>query len=171
MRHERRFQAAQQTALATTALMRKLNPKNNVYLSAFSDSLREISSLQLKKNVSPGGGTRTDYALKWLREKLEDSGPSIAYLITDGRPEWHGDDNDLVDMCVEEAKKFANNPYLMLRIFLIDGNEGTEKIIRRIGAAAGKSTKVIPVKNYEFSNGMIKDIANVINQMYAIEEF
>jgi len=95
---------------------------------------------------------------------LSDSGPSIAYLITDGDPNH-------LEETVASAKKFTNHPNVMLRIFLIDGNKETEGKIRKIGRAAGPPTKVIPVKNYQLSGGVIRDVAKAISEMYSIDQF
>ena len=60
---------------------------------------------------------------------------------------------------------------MLLRIFLIDGDQETENIVRKMGRAAGYKTKVVPIKNYEFENGMIRDIREAMTEMYDIGEF
>lgn len=164
MAHRGRWAAAQKTTLATHALMRKLNPRNVTHLAVYNGNVTQVSSKDIMCNVQPYNGTQTDLALQWLLEKLKNSGPSLAYLVTDGLP------ND-VGAAAAVAKKFADVPYIKLRIFLIDGSEESEAAIRSIGNAAGRGTKVIPVKNYEFAGGMIKDISKALGEMYDIERF
>ncbi len=159
-----RFVVAQKAALALSALMRRLNEKNNTYLSVFNVSLEQVTSLQLLREVNPAGGTLTELAIDWLIETLENSRPSIAYLMTDGLPNH-------IEATVQAARKFRDHPYIMLRIFLIDGDDESEPIIRQIGRAAGPQTKVIPVKNYQLPNGLIKDLSQAIKGMYSVNTF
>ncbi len=165
-----RFEMIKKTSLATHSLMRKLNPKNSVYMSHFNNENHPISTTDLIKNVYPGGGTRIDLALDWLLDTLKDHGPSLAYLITDGEP-TAPDGFDPVKLCCDVARKFPLYPNVMLRIWLIDGNKSTEEKIRKIGLAAGRTTKVIPVKNYMLANGMIKDVSDSFREMYDIDKF
>jgi len=164
MEENDRFEIAKKTALATNALMRKLNPKNSTYLAHFRDRVHEVSSLELLNKVRPTNGTNTHLAIKWLLNTLKDRGPSIAYLITDGYP------ND-VGAAEKEAKNFHAYPNVLLRIFLIDGDKTSEDIVRQVGKAAGPGTKVIPVKNYQLAGGLIRDVSAAIKGMYAISEF
>jgi hypothetical protein len=159
-----RFKVAQKTTLAMHALMRRMNPRNNTYLSEYNYAVHERTTADLMTKVKPDGGTNTHLALDWLIRKLEDSGPALAYLITDGEPNY-------VDEAVNSAKRFQQHPHLKLRIFLIDGNIRTEKIVRLIGRAAGPETKVIPVSNYQLAGGAIRDISTAINGMYDIGSF
>ncbi len=161
MDENNRFVVAKKTALATVALMRKLNPKNQTYLSHFNGGVYPVTSSDLIRSVNPYNGTATELALGWLLNTLSDSMLSIAYLITDGDP------NRLEDT-IATAKKFNNYPNVLLRIFLIDGNKETEEKIWKIGRAAGPATKVVPVKNYQLSGGVIRDISKAIGDMYSI---
>ncbi len=164
MRDDGRFSVGQKTALALSALMRRMNPRNNTYLSVFNYHLEPVTSLKLLREVKPDGGTLTELALEWLIGTLKDSRPSIAYLMTDGRP-------NNIEATVMAARKFRDYPNILLRIFLIDGDAESEEIIRQIGRAAGPSTKVIPVKNYQLPSGLIKEISQAIKGMYAIDAF
>ncbi len=162
MRQHSRMDAARKTALATSALMRRLNPKNNSYLASYSDELSEISSRDLL-DLRAEGNTSTDLALKWLIEKLKDKGPSLAYLVTDGVP-WP---ESALKNSLKIAQEFKKYP-IMLRVFLIDGEPKAREIIRDIGNAAGKNTKVICVDNYELAGGVIRNIGESIKgMMYA----
>lgn len=163
-----RFQVAQKTALAMNALMRQLNPKNETYLGHFNSGVWDISAADLMKRVRPDGWTYTHQALDWLISKLQDRGPSMAYLITDGEPAGF---SDAIDTTIKTAMRFQEHPYISLRIFLIDGDANTEDNVRRIGQAAGPRTKVIPVKNYELGSGVIRDVSQCIREMYDIGEF
>src|SRR3989344_6098631 len=101
--------------------MRQLNPRNHTYLSVYSDLVEELRAAELLREMKAGGGTRTELALDWMRGKLEKSGPSFAYLITDGDP------ND-VPATIAAASQYRGLP-IFLRIILIDGDERTEGII------------------------------------------
>ncbi len=163
MENNNRWAVARKTSLATRALMRRLSPNNQSYFACFSNNIYEMTPVELM-NSSPGGGTNTDLALKWLLNKLQGRGPSIAYLATDGAPSVD------IDRVVKAAGMFRDHPYIKLRIILIDGDENTEDITRKIGKAAG-DTKVIPVKNYQLPGGMLRDISEVIGGMYDIDRF
>jgi uncharacterized protein with von Willebrand factor type A (vWA) domain len=160
---------AKETGLAYNGMMRRLNPNNNSYIAIFNDWLREVSSADLIKNISPEGITRTDLALEWMLEKLAPQGIGVANLITDGEPYHHY--MDVVEACIDIASRYRDFPHIYLRIFLVDGNEKTESIIRRIGEAAGPSTKVIPIKNYELKEGVFLNFADTLSDMYYIEDF
>ncbi len=162
-----RFEIEQKTAMALHALMRRLNPDNHTCLAHYNYSVEQISTEQLR-HVSPNGATATDLALEWLLETLKDSGPSMAYLLTDGRPEGNG---DIIGRTVKAAARFQQYPQVLLRIFLIDGDAETEGIMRKVGLAAGTATKLMPVKNYELAGGLIRDVPGLFRQMYAIAEF
>lgn len=164
MRDNNRFYIAKKTTLALHALMRKLNPENKTYLSQFTDNLSEITTAELMKMGNAEGRTATEKALDWLINKLEGNGPALAYLITDGDP------NDL-SATIKAARNYSAHPQIQLRIFLVDGDSCTEDKIRKIGKAAGNSTKVIPVKNYQLANGLIKDVSKAIGNMYSISYF
>lgn len=158
-----RFVVARKAAFATAALMRQLNPRNQTYFSVFRDAVEELTALDMLRAMKAGGGTRTELALDWMRGKLQDSGPSFAYLITDGDP-------NSPDQAIAAAAKYRGLP-IFLRIFLIDGNAHTEGIIREIGKAAGPQTKVLPVKDYQMGSGMLRDIAQSLKGMYDITHF
>ncbi len=161
MDENNRFVVAKKTALATSSLMRKLNSKNKTYLSHFNGGVYPVTSSDLIRSVNPYNGTATELALGWLLNTLADSGLSIAYLITDGYP-------NSLDATIAAAKNFRNYSNMLLRIFFIDGEKESEKNIRMIGEAAGPATKVVPVKNYQLSGGVIRDISKAIGEMYSI---
>lgn len=158
-----RFVVARKAAFAATSLMRQLNPRNQMYLSVFRDSVEELAALDMLRAMNAGGGTRTELALDWMRGKLERSGPSFAYLITDGDPNFP-------DQAIEAAARYRNTD-IFLRIFLIDGEPRTEAVIREIGKAAGPHTKVLPVKEYQMGGAIVKDIAASLRGMYDIANF
>ncbi|HLC66905.1 MAG TPA: vWA domain-containing protein, partial [Candidatus Nanoarchaeia archaeon] len=158
-----RFEVAKKAAMATTALLRQLNPKNATYVSHFNNEVYDLSSPELLRQTNAGGGTRTEKALEWMIERLKDSGPSLAYLITDGDP------ND-VTATIAAAGKFKERP-ILLRIFLVDGNARTEEIIREIGRAAGPRTKVIPVRYDALGKDVLRDVSTSIGQMAEIAYF
>ncbi len=165
MEERGRFDAAKKSVLATHALLRRLNPRNNTYLAHYSTQVNPISTAQLYKMKAPDGGTATHLAINWLISTLGGSDlPGLAYLVTDGAP-------DDVDACVAAAKSFQQHPELLLRIFLIDGNKDTAAAIRKIGNAAGPTTKIIPVDSHGLQSGVIKDISQAIGQMHTLAEF
>jgi hypothetical protein len=159
-----RIIVAKKTNLAISALMRKLNPKHNHYQSVFNLYLKEVDTIDIIKNVSADGGTNTHLAIDWFIEKLKDSGMSIANLITDGAP-------NTPELAYEAAKRMRDYPNILLRIYLIDGDKETEKIVRNIGKYAGNSTKVIPLKNYQLAGGVLKGLEESLIQMYSISNF
>jgi len=163
MDENQRWEIAQKTTLALHSLMRKLNPKNNTYLACYDNVITPATTAQMMRELRPNGGTETDRALYWMRDVLKDSGPSIGYLLTDGAP-------NSTSAAIEAAKEFRNTQ-IMLNIFLIDGNYDTESITREIGKAAGDRTRVIPVTNYQLATGAIKNIDEVIREMYTINDF
>ena len=166
MNDNNRFIIAKKTALSLKALMRKMNPNNETYLGNYDNQAYDLTSKELfnMNNANMDGFTRTDLALPWLLQKLQGKGLSMAYLITDGAP------NDL-QMTINAAKEFAAHPQIMLRIFLIDGNTGTEDNIRQIGRAAGNNTKVSSIKGYELAGGVIRDVSKSISEMYDVMNF
>lgn len=166
MEHNKRFEIAQKTCLATHALMRRINPRNCSFLAHFNEDLTEITTADLVKKVRPGGGTYTYKALDWLLNTLRDSPLAIAYLATDGYPEQR--DGRGMEMAIASARKYKDYPNILLRIFLIDGDSTAESNVRHIGEAAGKQTKFMPIKNYQLSNGMIRDVADAMGEMYHI---
>jgi hypothetical protein len=152
-----RIDAARKTALATSALMRKLNPKNETFLACYNGGLNELTPKEVL-SIQPDDGTDTALAMSWLLNKLKNRGPSFAYLITDGLP-------NSVDETVKVAREFQKYPNIMLRMFLVDGNEQSKDIIRTIGRAAGPDTKVVCVDNYQLAGGAIRDLSSAIKQM------
>ena len=162
MAGNQRFTVATKTGMSLRALMRQLHPQNKTFLSTYSSEVNELSSADLLRSAATGGSTRTDLALDWLLEKLQGFG--IAYLLTDGAP------NSLQDT-IESAKKYQQSPGVQLRIFLIDGNGETKENIRQIGKAAGTQSKVIPVENYQLAGGALRDIADVLRDMYDVGKF
>lgn len=163
-----RFTIAQKAILAQHSLMRRLHPRNTSRLAWYSDSLTEGTTADLMKRVKPDGWTFTYKALDWLIEVLKDKPLAIAYLATDGYPNHRNGAYDAMPITLESAKKFRDHPNILLRVFLIDGDKESEGLIRQIGQAAGDQTRVIPVKNYRLPNGMIKDVADSIGEMYAL---
>jgi hypothetical protein len=164
MSENNRMEVAKKTALATRALMRRLNPANQTFLSHFSRELNEVSSGDFVKAVKPRGGTRTELALEWMLEKLAGGGPAMGYLITDGEPSWP-------DRAIEAAARFTDHPEVLLRVFLVDGDAHAQRVVREMGNAAGERTRVIPVTAEELPCGVIQDVAVVIDQMIDITEF
>ncbi|MBI2580850.1 hypothetical protein HYV85_03500 [Candidatus Woesearchaeota archaeon] len=163
MRENNRMVAARKTATAMVALMRRLNSRNETFLSVFSYEINPITTKDLR-TIVPNGGTRTEYALDWMIQTLKDRGPSLAYLITDGAPNY-------LDATVKAARRFQDHPYIMLRIFLIDGDKETEENVRKFGSAAGLQTKVVPVRNYQLGGKVIADMSKAIGEMRGIAEF
>jgi len=166
MMNNNRLDAARKTGLAVSALMRKLNPDNETFLAKYSDRLDEISSAELMK-LRISGATRTDLALKWGLEKLSGRGPSFFYLVTDGVPYPYSAEKN----CYKIAEQYKQHSDIMLRVFLIDGNDNAKKIIRKIGKAAGESTKVIPVESRKLASGVMKELSESMNDMMDIMNF
>lgn len=158
-----RMNMAVKTGLAMTALMRRLNAGSHTYLSVFSDDIRQVTSRELRNTYSEGS-TRTELAIDWLGKTLAESGLCIAYIITDGAPNH-------MEETIAAARRLQNNPNILLRIFLIDGTEGTEENIRKIGMAAGQYTKVIPVESYALGKRVIGDVSDAIGEIRVITEF
>jgi hypothetical protein len=172
MNHNDRMTIAKKASMATVAALRKADSKAPVMLSAFDSTLEEMSSLQVWKTLKPSGWTHTYLALDWLLNSLgKYEGPSMAYLFTDGYPEGENGQEYQTDMAIKAAKRFSDYPNVRLRIFLIDGDNQTKSIIRRIGNAAGPSTAVIPLSNYELEEGMIRNVKDTLHQMYEIGNF
>ncbi len=169
MRNNDRYGVAKKTTLALRALMRKTNPLNETILACFNDSLHETTSAELMKKNYCDGGTATDKALNWLLDTLKDKGPSIAYLVTDGYPE--SGEGNILNRCIDAAKRFTQYPYVKLRIFLIDGDSESKRIVKLIGEAAGPGTKFVPVQNYQLASGIIKDVNSAIGEMYSLTEW
>ena len=158
-----RWSVAKQTGFSSRALMRRLNQSNETYLAVYNNKVTPVTSLELKKIV-PDGGTATHEAIYWLIDTLKEKGPGLAYLITDGLP------NSIND-AVKAAEKFKEYPYLYLRIFLVDGNAESNQVVRQIGMAAGKDTKVMTINNYRLQQGMIRNLQESIGDLQSITEF
>ena len=170
MTHNNRINIAKKTLLANSALMRRLNPSNNMYMGVYSDAVKDVTSSDLFRSVAADGYTRTDLALEWLLGKLEKTGePSIAYLVTDGEP-YHPNVSNMMERCINYAERFKKLP-IMLTIFLVDGDASSEANIIEIGQAAGSDTKVIPVEVDDLGSGVIRAGADNIHQMYSIGDF
>jgi len=161
VRERGRWDAERRTTLALHALMRQLNPENETYLSAFNDELEADISTAYLWNIRPQNGTRTDYALNWLLDTLSGRGPSMAYLITDGRPTH-------MQATILAAERFPEHPYVKLRIFLVDADDKARENIRQIGQAAGPDTKVAFVDSYALGENVILDVADAIGQLHSI---
>jgi hypothetical protein len=164
MNENGRIIVAKKTNLAISGLMKKLNPKHNHYQSVFNQSLQEVNTLDLIRNVTASAGTDTHLALYWFIDKLKDSGMSIANLITDGAP-------NKPELAYEAAKKLKEYPHILLRIYLIDGDRETEGIVRKIGRYAGNSTKVVSLKNYQLAGEVLKGLEESLIHMYDISDF
>lgn len=162
-----RFDAAKRTTLALFALMTRLNPKNRTYLSYFATELEAISPAFLVRTLKPKGLTRTDLALEWLLSVTEDSELALAYLITDGSPFGP---SGIRKTCERIAREFSVRPHVFLRIFLVDATSSAEKTIRKIGRAAGPTTKMATIDSQSLAKGVIKDVADALSAMRFIEE-
>lgn len=166
-----RYEVAKKMSLAYHALMRKLNPKNGTYLAHYDSQLFPVTTKELLDHRIGRGVTRTDFALEWLYDTLHNRGPCIATLVTDGEPYDGESAKATMEKCINVAKKFKSDPYIKLRIFLIDGNEYTQNLIRRMGREAGKDTKVCPVGVQDLAGEVIKDIPRAIGEMREIDLF
>lgn len=153
-----RFEMAQKTSLALRSVMRKLNPLNETYLSYFSSTFSEVSSIGLYREVKPDGNTMMHYAIDWFIDKLKDAGPSIAILITDGAP------SDIPETFASAAR-LKQFPNIHLRIYLIDGNYETRETVKKIGSAAGPLTKFVPVASKDLGGSAIKDLNGAIGEL------
>ncbi len=174
MTQNQRMLIARKTCLALTACMRKADPQNETTLAVYNTELKDVTALELWKEIEPAGYTATHLALQWLVNKLDGRGPSIAYLITDGRPQTDKPDpekGDAVQQAILAAREFRSHPEIMLRIFLVDGDAEAEKTIRKIGYEAGQNTKVIPVKNYQLAGGTIRNVKDTLRDMISIGSF
>lgn len=160
----KRFEIAQKATLATHALMRRLSPKNKMFLSHYAKYLYEITTAQLMKEINPDGGTNTHLALDWMLEKLKDSRIGMAYLVTDGEP------ND-PNLAIQAASRYSEFPNIQLRIFFVDPGSESTKVVREMGRVAGERTKVMLIDNYRLANGMIKDVADALGEMRAVNSF
>jgi hypothetical protein len=160
-----RWAVAQKLGLATHGLMRQLNPNNQTHLGYFrGDTVGDVTNEQLYRMNRPDNGTPTEKALNWLYKKLDDQGPSIAYLVTDGAPNYPSS-------AIEAAKKFKDNPYIQLRIFGIDLDKQTTEIVRDIGLAAGQQTKVLAIPSKNLAKAGIAEIAESLKNMQSIQYF
>lgn len=167
MDQDGKFDSAKKASLALHAVERKINPNNSVYLSVFSrESIRDVTTREMMNDVFPGGGTPTHLALKWGLDKLRDSKCGVVYLVTDGQP-----NDQYMDACVEEAKKYKDYPHVMLRVFLVDGDDESRTKIKKIGSAAGQMTRVACVKGKDLAKGVVKDFSECIGQMKSIDNF
>lgn len=173
-----RFAMGKKTVLAQDALMRHLNPDNKTELATYSNELTPVTPAELIKLGAPYGTTRTDLALEWMLEGLKDEPLAIATLLTDGLPEASNSglkDKGPVEAGIElteaAARKYREYPNVKLRIFFIDGDETTIGIMRKIAKAAGNDTKIIPIKNYQLATGTLKEVHDVLGEMYSANEF
>jgi hypothetical protein len=169
---------AKKTSLSIGALMKRLNPNNECFLSHYNNKLHEVSSIEMYREVTSHGYTRTDLALNWLVDKLAGRGPSIANLITDGYPYSSG--VDAQELAYEAAEKFQDHPYLMLRIYLVDGDAEARGIVKKIGKIAsggdnvsdkGKKVRFIPVDSSALGGNVIRNVHEAIQGMYDLDEF
>ena len=167
MDEHNRWQMAQKAALATNALMRRISPKNKIYMSHHgNDTISNMTSAEFIKSIKPYDGTPTHLGLNRMFEQLCSSKLGIAYLISDGEP------NDCYwQQTLDAAKRYSNVDNILLRIFLIDPNDSSEEKVRKIGAAAGSNTKVMSIKNYHLPNGMIKDVSDAMGEFLSIKSF
>lgn len=162
-----KFAAVQKVGWALSALMRKLNPENKRYMSRFSNDVSDITSLELMREVSPEGGTRTDLALAHGLELLKDSPLAMFYLLTDGYPEPESAYTESLKI----AAKFQEYPNIKLRIFYVGDGSDSKRIIREIGKAAGPSTKISIVNAEKVASGVLMDFQDSIKQMARMEDF
>ncbi len=158
-----KLDVARDTSLALKALLERLDRKNGISMGLFSTSAEKVDSLYLLKNLQADGYTRTDLALEWLLEECEGK-PSIAYLVTDGEPAGPG---DIMDRTIKAARMFRDHPYIRLRIFLVDGNAATRKIVKRIAEEAGPEASAMQIDYKRLGSEVIIDVGKTIGQMYS----
>ncbi len=178
MNRNNRFAMGKKTVLAQDALMRHLNPNNTTELATYSDELTQVTPAELIKLEAPYGQTRTDLALEWMLEGLKDEPLAIATLLTDGYPEASVNGRSSkgtveygMELAEAAARKYLDYPNVKLRIFFIDGNQTSTEIMRKIAKAAGNDTKIIPIKNYQLATGALKEVQDVLGEMYTANEF
>ncbi|MBI5065584.1 hypothetical protein HZA97_05090, partial [Candidatus Woesearchaeota archaeon] len=76
-----------------------------------------------------------------------------------------------MELAEAAARKYRDHPNVRLRIFFIDGDQASTEMMRKIARAAGNDTKIIPIKNYQLAAGTLKEVQDVLGEMYSANEF
>ena len=119
-----KLEAAVETGLALSHLMRTQFPEDKLRLYAFSEEVRDVKSWELPNLVVPPGYTDIRAALREFRiDVAHETGNKQAHLITDSAPnfedgEYVGFDKAFTGL-IDEAKRYrASN--IVLNVLMLD---------------------------------------------------
>jgi len=119
-----KLQAAVETALALSQLMRTQFPEDKLRLYAFSEEVREVEPWELPNLVVPPGYTDIRAALREFRVNVaHETGNKQAHLITDSAPnfedgEYVGFDRAFAGL-LDEAKRYRMSD-IVLNVLMLD---------------------------------------------------
>jgi uncharacterized protein with von Willebrand factor type A (vWA) domain len=119
-----KLQAAVETALALSQLMRTQFPEDKLRLYAFSEEVREVEPWELPNLVVPPGYTDIRAALREFRVNVaHETGNKQAHLITDSAPnfedgEYVGFDRAFAGL-LDEAKRYRASD-IVLNVLMLD---------------------------------------------------
>jgi len=119
-----KLEAAVETALALSELMRSQFPEDRLKVFAFSEEVREVEPWELPGIAVPMGYTDIRAALRIFRGAVaHETGNKLAYLITDSAPNFQdgnyvGFTHALADV-LDEARRYRSEG-IVLNIIMLD---------------------------------------------------
>jgi uncharacterized protein with von Willebrand factor type A (vWA) domain len=131
-----KLEAAVETALVLTELMRILYPEDHLRIFSFSEEVREIASWELPSIAVPMGYTDIRSALRAFRQVVaKKAGNKQAHLITDSAPNFQNGEYIGFEIglggVIEEAKKYRAAG-IMLNIVMLDDDVKLREMAKAI---------------------------------------
>lgn len=152
-----RIQMAIHTGLALGAMLEKQNPQNLTKYVVFGASrVVEVNRTEFYK-IRAAGDTPMAPAIEKSRTILEEGKgeQKILYLVSDGYPN--------VGDVVESARKFGEQHNYYLRMILIGVERESIENVKSITDAAGKNSRVLPVRHDKVDIAVFEDYLNLFN--------
>jgi len=154
-----KLEAAVQTGLALSELMRTQFPEDTLHLYAFSEKVRKVRPWEITSQAVPAGYTDITAALKrFRREVASKTGNKQAHLITDSAPNY--ENGEYVGFLpaskglIEEAKRYRIAG-IVLNIIMLDETQKFRDMAKEI--ARQNLGRVFFMKPGELGEAVVED--------------
>jgi len=154
-----KLEAAVQTGLALSELMKTQFPEDTLHLYAFSEKVKKVRPWELTSQAVPAGYTDITSALqRYRREVASKTGNKQAHLITDSAPNF--EDGEYVGFLpaskglIEEAKRYRSAG-IVLNIIMLDETQKFRDMAKEI--ARQNLGRVFFMKPGELGEAVVED--------------
>ena len=136
MRGKGKIEAAVETALALSELMRQIHPEDRLEIYSFSEVVKKVQPWSLGSATIPMGFTDIRAALRAFRVRCaHETGNRQAYLITDSAPNYIDGGfvgfSKAMEAVITEARLYRAKG-IVLNIIMLDEDEQLRQMARRV---------------------------------------